>query len=143
MDPNTTTAAPATTTNKRPRPASPEQQAPGQIYDQGFLEDSKDLLDRFPTDDRRALSHDARHLLETIAHHLSENTVAAHTGSFPVVVQLVNTLFEIAAAVTNLADATDDAQARDLDALHHHAVRGMALIGAAPASPIDDDGDDV
>ena len=70
-------------------------------------------------------------MLESAAQHLSENTVGAHTGEFDVVVQLVSTLFELAAAVTNIAAAGDDDEAIDLDRLHEHAMTGLKMIGAA------------
>jgi hypothetical protein len=100
------------------------------VVNQGYLISSHELLDEFG-ETREDLSHEAQHLLSEVAEHISENIGMASTGEFCVAVKLINTLFEIAATVANLATARDDAEAKDLDALYDHAKRGLEMIGAA------------
>ena len=65
----------------------------------------------------------AEHLGGSFAKKLVENDL-----SFKDTVQLVNTLFEVAAAVAILARADEEQQAK-LDCLHQHAIEGLDLIG--------------
>ena len=130
-------------THKRPReepvdePVEP--MAPG-TRKRGFLAHSSEILELHQGDPRK-LSSEATHLLEGIAEHLSENTVGAHTGHFSTVVQLVNTLFEVAAAVTHLARATTVEENRALDLLHDHSLEGLEMIAAEEPEAYDDDDD--
>ena len=65
----------------------------------------------------------AEHLVGSFAKKLAEDNL-----SFRDTVQLVNTLFEVAAAVAVLAVVAEDQQAK-LDCLHQHAIEGLDLIG--------------
>jgi hypothetical protein len=94
----------------------------------GFLAESARLLIQHKNDSKK-LSSESAYLLEQVVEYFAEHTVDAHTGDYATVVQLVNTLFEVAAAVTNLARACDDDEADALDALHNHALSGLRLIG--------------
>ena len=65
----------------------------------------------------------AEHLVGSFAEKLTRNDL-----SFKETVQLVNTLFEVAAAVAVLAVVAEEQQAK-LDCLHQHAIEGLDLIG--------------
>jgi hypothetical protein len=109
------------------------------VTNQGFLISSNELLGEF-SETREDLSHEAEHLLCQVAEHISETIGMASTGEFCVAVQLINTLFEIAATVANLANACDDTEAKNLNALYDHATRGLQMIGAAdPIGAVDPD----
>jgi hypothetical protein len=66
----------------------------------------------------------AEHLGGSFAKKLVENDL-----SFKDTVQLVNTLFEVAAAVAVLAVGAEEEQQAKLDCLHQHAIEGLDLIG--------------
>ena len=100
------------------------------VTNQGFLISSNELLGEFG-ETREDLSHEAEHLLGEVAEHISVNIGMASTGEFCVAVKLINTLFEIAATVANLANARNDTEAKNLNALYDHATHGMEMIGAA------------
>ena len=78
---------------------------------------------------QRTFNSDSRNLIDEI-----NATIAAHArdGSpmdFKTSVKLIHTLFEAAAAVATVAQMDNPRdQKEDLDALHDHAVAGMALI---------------
>jgi hypothetical protein len=55
--------------------------------------------------------------------------ITEDSPSFKDTVQLVNTLFEVAAAVAVLAVGIEEEQQAKLDCLHQHAIEGLDLIG--------------
>ena len=90
------------------------------VYMQGFLAHAQEMEN----------ASDIHSLTESWAEHLMENVAGQHT-TVRGMVQLVHTLFEIAAAVTvNLPDAASEDEISKLDLLHQHAKSGMELIGS-------------
>lgn len=133
---------------KRKRASTPEEEevmtrkpmAEG-VKCRGYINESNLILEKYEENERKN-PIDAEYLMELISEHVMENIGHAETRNFGVAVQLANTFFEIAAAVTNLAEAKDDKEAEALDALYNHAKSGLDLIGAADADTYDDDLDE-
>lgn len=72
-------------------------------------------------------------LLENMAQHLGEvlavGVAKADTNDFQHTIQLVNTLFEIAATLAAVVVSNDSTEQYKLDLLYQHAVEGLDLIG--------------
>jgi hypothetical protein len=100
--------------------------------DVGFLDESRRILAESGDGDEQMPSR-ADSLLESAAESLSEIANTAHTGGFPEVVQLVNTLFEVAAAAATLGRGRTNAERRKIKQLLAHATRGLKMIGAEEA----------
>ena len=95
------------------------------ITDSGFLTEAS----RIGESDARAVSKDIRTLTREMARHLSTATPRS-AGSFSETVQLIHTLFEVAAAIATVAQVDDDNDIERLDELKAHAVDGMRLVDA-------------
>jgi hypothetical protein len=79
------------------------------------------------------ITDSSKALLDDMALHLTDvvvtNVVNAEEGEFKDTVQLVNTLFEIAAALTAVIRSDDPATQLKLDTLNQHALEGLDVIG--------------
>jgi hypothetical protein len=88
------------------------------------------------------LTDSSKALLDDMALHLTDvvvtNVVNAEEAGFKDTVQLVNTLFEMAAALTTVVRSDDPATQLKLDALHQHALEGLDLIGGDEVLDADD-----
>jgi len=78
----------------------------------------------------------ARELRSDIAKHISEVwmpeiNAKERGGEFRETIQLINTLFEIAAAVATVVVSNDAVEQSKLDALHQHSIEGLDLIGGS------------
>ena len=78
----------------------------------------------------------ARELRSDIAKHISEVwmpeiNAKERGGEFRETIQLINTLFEIAAAVATVVVSSDAVEQSKLDALHQHSIEGLDLIGGS------------
>ena len=109
-----------------PAPALPTPMVDG-IVEVGFrvraslLGETQDI-----TDSSKALLDDmALHLTDVVV----TNVVNAEEGGFKDTVQLVNTLFEIAAALTAVIRSDDPVTQLKLDTLNQHALEGLDVIG--------------
>ena len=118
-----------------PAPALPTPMVDG-VVEVGFrvraslLGETQDI-----TDSSKALLDDmALHLTDVVV----TNVVNAEEAGFKDTVQLVNTLFEIAAALTAVVRSDDTATQSKLDALHQHALEGLDLIGGDEVLDADD-----
>jgi hypothetical protein len=79
-------------------------------------------------DSTAALMRDmAQHLSGMMMMMASDNNNDKET--FKDTVQRINTLFEIAATLTTLADSDSASEREKIDALYQHAVEGLDLIG--------------
>ena len=112
---------------KGKRSAEPKGPMVNGVQMQGFLDEAEDLL-QGETED---IKHRAESLMEMVIQHISENVGSAHE-SVESTVQLVNTLFEVAAAVTKLVEPTNAEEKANINKLHKHAIKGLEMINAKP-----------
>ena len=85
-------------------------------------------------------------LLDDVARHLA-CAVAADVAQAPVSdfaknVQLINTLFEVAATLATVVVSDDSLEQSRLDILYQHAVEGLDLIGGEEGNASDGGGDE-
>ena len=83
-----------------------------------------------------------RELLYRVTTHLNKSADVEDKeefGNAKHMVQIVNTLFEAAAAVANLTQARSKDEGITLSLLKNHAMRGLELIGADEADEAEDD----
>ena len=121
------------TPRKRRRSPSPSLDAKRSIVVgvelKGFLLESKRILREFKHDGKKK-NDETNYMLESAAEHLGENTVGAQELGLYGVVQLVSTLFEVAAAVTSLApEMQTETQNGKIRLLHAHAMEGLRVVG--------------
>lgn len=112
---------------KGKRSAEPKGPMVNGVQMQGFLDEAEDLL-QGETED---IKHRAESLMEMVIQHISENVGSAHE-SVESTAQLVNTLFEVAAAVTKLVEPTNAEEKANINKLHKHAIKGLEMINAKP-----------
>ena len=129
--------------NSRKRPLSPTTAAPEEeeahdqlplpmadgIREVGFRLRAAALCQQQDDDAEGAL----KSLLDDVARHLA-CAVAADVAQAPVSdfaknVQLINTLFEVAATLATVVVSDDSLEQSRLDILYQHAVEGLDLIG--------------
>ena len=119
-------------TRKRSASAEPARPMATGVQMQGFLVHADDLLETYEGD-AAAIKHEACDLMGKVAGFLSENTGGGCDHGVKSAVQLVNTLFEVAAAVTRIVETDNDQDKANMDKLCKHAMKGLEMIQAAPA----------
>ena len=85
------------------------------------------------------LEDSSRELRDDMAEHLVDQVapkISNEKTDFAATVQIVNTLFEVAATLSALFVTEDPDQRTKLDALNQHALEGLDLIGGAEAPDI-------
>jgi hypothetical protein len=96
---------------------------------QGFLSQTRWALKKYK-DDKKELKGEALSILSNVGEHFIENSMEAGDG-VKGLVQLVHTLFEVAAAVTNLMPAAiNEEDEAKIKQLNDHAMKGLEMIGA-------------
>ena len=121
---------PKTPDTKRPRSPTPNMSMADGVEEVGFR--LRAGLIRYPqpgtlTDTNKELREDmAEHLAEVLA-----DKIAKDNDDFKETLDLINTLFEVAAALTTIV--VDPDHQEQLDVLHQHAIEGLDLIGGEEA----------
>ena len=132
------------TPNKRKRPSHAEEGNTDTMADgvvmHGYLRESKRIVTKFHGQ-KEKIQTEASCMLEGVGEYLLENVCSGGEGDFKQGVQMVNSLLEIAASITNFIQTDDEEEWRKLGLLREHVLGGLGMIGAEEAEPWGSDED--